>query len=101
MQEQVCLQTRRYQQDIEALKTEISELKSSQKFLWSKYDQLKNNYEFLIKENKVITQKIDFNRNPKVTVKQYRRRRNLAFKSVPQIKGEDANQTFTSKNIGY
>jgi len=61
IQEQVCLQTLSYQQDVAALKAEILEqLKTSQKFICNKYDKLKNDYEHLINEYK--EQKEDFER---------------------------------------
>jgi len=48
----VCLQTQIYQQDVTTLKAVILELKTSQEFFCNKYDELKNDYERLIKENK-------------------------------------------------
>lgn len=95
VQEQVNSQTQIYKQDMDALKAEIVELKSSQEFICNQYDQLKKDYDDIIKKNR--EQKIDFDKKTaeeasKIDcIEQYGRRQNLEFKGVPQKDGENTN----------
>ena len=106
MAEAVNLWKTEYLHEINALKVELLELKSSQEFVCSKYDSLKSEYEKLLQtnrkqeseiislkeqstalENKQIkdTEKLD-------AVEQYSRRQNLEIKGVPIVYGEDTNK---------
>ena len=104
--EAVNLWKTEYLHEINALKVELLELKSSQEFVCSKYESLKSEYEKLLQtnrkqeseiislkeqstalENKQIkdTEKLD-------AVEQYGRRQNLEIKGVPIVYGEDTNK---------
>ena len=95
-----------YLHEINTLKVELLELKSSQEFVCSKYKSLKSEYEKLLQtnrkqeseiislkeqsttlENKKIknTEKLD-------AVEQHGRRQNLEIKGMPIVYGEDTNK---------
>ena len=91
------------QLEIDSLKAEISELKSSQEFLCSKYDDLNNEFKKLSEVNKKQREDINtINKNSadlekqsnsdsvKIdNIEQYERRQNLEFIGIPENDKED------------
>ena len=104
--EAVNLWTTEYLHEINALKVELLELKSSQEFVRSNYKSLKSQYEKLLQTNRkqeseIISPKEQSialeNKHIKNTeildaVEQHCRRQNLEIKGVPIVYGEDTNK---------
>ena len=95
-----------YLQEIEGLKAEISEIKSSQEFITAKYDDLKLDYDNLILKNKKQEEEIkSLQTSSKLiaeneakefdkidALEQYGRRQNLEIVGIPETQGEDTNK---------
>ena len=95
-----------YLQEIEGLKAEISETKSSQEFITAKYDDLKLDYDNLILKNKKQEEEINSLQTSSMLIaeneakefdkidalEQYGRRQNLEIVGIPETQGEDTNK---------
>ena len=93
-----------HQQEVEALRMQIIELKSSQEFICLKYDNLKAEYDRLTlaqqQHNKIyanqrsMSQQVAESDTSKIDViEQYGRRQNLEFKGVPVTENENVTNT--------
>ena len=93
-----------HQQEVEALRMQIIELKSSQEFICLKYDNLKAEYDRLTlaqqQHNKIyvkqrsMSQQVAESDTSKIDViGQYGRRQNLEFKGVPVTENENVTNT--------
>ena len=89
-----------HQQEVEALRMQIIELKSSQEFICLKYDNLKAEYDRLTsaqqQHNKIyakqrnMSQQVAESDTSKIdAIEQYGRRQNLEFKGVPVTENEN------------
>ena len=95
----------KYNEQIDALKLEIQEVKSSQEFICANYDNLKKNYDSLCKENvrqaeeikqlrsssEDLEKQTEIEASKRDQLEQYGRRQNLEFHGVPEK--EDENPT--------
>ena len=97
---------KQYQEEIMALKLEITQLKESQDFLSNKYDELKTEFKQLnvinskqekelcnLKKNSIeLKNNANHKREKFDNLEQYGRRQNLEFVGIPYEKNENLNQ---------
>ena len=98
--------TLKHEDELEALKVEIKEIKTSQEFICANYDNLKKEYDLLRNQNKQQADEIqklrsnskDLEKQSEVELnkidqlEQYGRRQNLEFHGVPEEKDEDPTE---------
>ena len=103
VKEAVTIQLTTQKEEIDALKAEINELKTSQEFICSNYDNLKTEYDSLLRENKKQPEELrQLNTHSEVLekqseseamkldqIEQYGRRQNLEFHGIPETESED------------
>ena len=105
-----------YMQEISILKAELVELKDSQKFICSQYDDLKQDHDHLLLTNKqqedeikrlqtnsqLVAEKEAKESEKLDALVQYGRRQNLEFTGIPETQGEDTNKLIieVAKHIG-
>ena len=95
-----------YMQEISILKAELVELKDSQRFICSQYDDLKQDYNHLLLTNKqqkneikrlqtnsqLVAEKEAKESEKPHALEQYGRRQNLEFTGIPETQGEGTNK---------
>ena len=102
--------------EISILKAELVELKDSQKFICSQYDDLKQDYDNLLLTNKqqedeikrlqtssqLVAEKKAKESEKLDVLEQYGRRQNFEFTGIPETQGEDTNKFIieVAKHIG-
>ena len=98
-----------YSEEISVLKAELIEIKESQTFICSKYDDLKNEYDKILLINKKQEEEItllqvqarqvtekEVKGSEKIdALEQYRRHQNLEIIGIPETKGEGTNKLVT------
>ena len=105
-----------HDEEVNALKYEISQLKESQDFVCAKYENLKKSYEILAatntKQEKEMSEikvnseqqlkKISEESSKLDNLEMYGRRQNLEFEGIPFLKNENVNQIIMdlTKSIG-